>query len=497
MAAASDVNDDGYGDVIVGAPYYDNGNTDEGKAFLWHGSSTGLGSPGTPANADWTAESDENSALLGYSVASAGDVNGDGYGDIIIGARDCSNGQNAEGRVFVWHGGSSGLGNNGTPANADWKAESNQASARFGVSVACAGDVKGNGYSAVIVGADRYDNGQTDEGASFVWYGSSNGLNNGSDGNPGNAPWSKEGNGNYVYFGASVASAGDVNGDGYSDVIIGAPGYDTGQNPVNVGAFYVWHGSSGGLDSSAARTVVGDQAEGQYGVSVAAAGDVNGDGYSDVIVGGHLYDVDYAEEGIADVYLGSSSGIPATYAWRVSGGQTGAELGCSVSAAGDVNGDGYGDVIIGAHKYNVNHYGAAFVYYGNLGDGIDCRPRQWRTDLSTPVVAPLRTHSTSQVGLGLTGRTFYGRGDVKAQFEVKALGTAFNGSSLNETASWTDTGTGGAGITTTIGSLSNSTFYKWRGRIKYRLSDGAVQPFSRWFFIPANDLTESDFQVKD
>jgi len=89
------------------------------------------------------------------------------------------------------------------------------------------------------------------------------------------------------------------------------------------------------------------------------------------------------------------------------------------------------------------------------------------------------------------------RGDVKVQYEVKALGTAFNGSSLSETASWTDTGTGGAAIATTIGSLSNNTFYKWRARIKYRLSDGAIQPFSRWYFIPDNGLTESDFQVRN
>ena len=81
--------------------------------------------------------------------------------------------------------------------------------------------------------------------------------------------------------------------------------------------------------------------------------------------------------------------------------------------------------------------------------------------------------------------------------EVKALGTAFNGSGLNETASWTDTGTGGAGISSVIGSLSNNTAYKWRARIKCRLSDGAPQPFSRWFFIPSNALTESDFRVKN
>jgi hypothetical protein len=75
------VNGDGYADVIVGAPYYDNGETDEGRAYVYHGSSSGLS-----ATANWTAESNQASAYFGYSVSTAGDVNGDGYADVIVGA---------------------------------------------------------------------------------------------------------------------------------------------------------------------------------------------------------------------------------------------------------------------------------------------------------------------------------------------------------------------------------------------------------------------------
>ncbi len=86
MGTAGDVNGDGYSDVIVGAHHYDNSQTDEGAAFVWYGSATGLVASGTPTNADWTAESDQASARLGLCVGTAGDVNGDGYSDVIVGA---------------------------------------------------------------------------------------------------------------------------------------------------------------------------------------------------------------------------------------------------------------------------------------------------------------------------------------------------------------------------------------------------------------------------
>ncbi len=116
-------------------------------------------------------EENQAGALFGYSVASAGDVNGDGYSDVIVGACFYDNGQTDEGAAFIYHGSSSGLS-----TTAASQLEENQASARFGTSVASAGDVNGDGYSDVIVGAYLYDNGQSDEGAAFIYHGSSSGL---------------------------------------------------------------------------------------------------------------------------------------------------------------------------------------------------------------------------------------------------------------------------------------------------------------------------------
>ena len=348
VASAGDVNGDGYSDVIVGTYLYDNGQTDEGAAFVYHGSATGIN---TTAAA--TVESNQVNASMGVSVASAGDVNGDGYSDVIVGAYGYTNGQNSEGAAFVYHGSATGIN---TTAAAT--VESNQVTARMGVSVAGAGDVNGDGYSDVIVGAYLYDNGQTDEGRAFVYHGSATGINI-------TAAATVESNLVVAYLGCSVASAGDVNGDGYNDVIIGAYGYTNGQN--NEGAAFVYHGSATGINTTATATVESNQTNAFMGVSVAGAGDVNADGYSDIIVGAYFYDNGNTDEGAAFVYHGSATSINTTAAATVESNQINAQMGVSVAGAGDVNGDGYSDIIVGANFYDNGQTdeGAAFVFHGS------------------------------------------------------------------------------------------------------------------------------------
>ncbi|MEI8256937.1 MAG: integrin alpha, partial [Deltaproteobacteria bacterium] len=153
-------------------------------------------------------------------------------------------------------------------------------------------------------------------------------------------------------FGQSVASAGDVNGDGFADMVVGAWGASS-----YVGRAYVYLGSATGLATSPATTLTGVSRG-----SVASAGDVNGDGFADVVAGSVGAS---GQPGRADVYLGSATGLTTSPATSLTG-PDGADgrFGRSVASAGDVNGDGYADVVVGADGVSSNT-GRAHVYLGS------------------------------------------------------------------------------------------------------------------------------------
>jgi uncharacterized repeat protein (TIGR01451 family) len=377
VSTAGDVNGDGYADVIVGAPYYDHGQIDEGAALIFLGSAAGvMGS--SPADAHALLESDQQYAYLGASVSTAGDVNGDGYADVIVGARSYDNGQSNEGAALVFLGSTDGIVGS-SPADAHALLESNQDSADLGSSVSTAGDINGDGFADVIIGARSYDNGQSNEGAALVFLGSAAGIVGSS---PAGAHALLESDQQLAYLGHSVSTAGDVNGDGFADVIVGASTYDNGQ--PNEGAALVFLGSAAGIEGSgpadAHALLESDQADAQLGVSVSTAGDVNGDGFAEVIVGAGYFDNGQPNEGAALVFLGSAAGImgssPADAHALIEANQASARLGSSVSVTGDVNGDGFADVIVGAGYFDngQSDEGAALVFLGSAAGIVGSSP---------------------------------------------------------------------------------------------------------------------------
>ncbi|MBU0704519.1 MAG: integrin alpha, partial [Chloroflexi bacterium] len=360
VASAGDVNGDGYADVIVGVPRYDLGEIEEGAAFLYLGGPEGLAT--SPA---WIGESDQEYAWFGWAVASAGDVNGDGYADVIVGApRYDVTGLTDAGQAFLYYGGPTGI-----ITSTVWITHTDQAHARFGVSVSTAGDVNGDGYGDVVITANGYDGEETNEGVAFVYHGGADGLGS-------NPAWTDHPTDQaYANFGRSASTAGDVNGDGYSDVVVGASWYDTGPTDEDRdrGAVFVYHGGPAGLADAPSWTVTGDRREAEFGIAVASAGDVNGDNYSDLIVGAYKYTEDYEHprrEGAAFVYHGGADGLGGSPSWSGRSGQESAKFGSAVSS-GDVNGDGYSDVVVGAYSYDGGqpYEGAFFVYHGGA-DGL-------------------------------------------------------------------------------------------------------------------------------
>ena len=175
----------------------------------------------------------------------------------------------------------------------------------------------------------------------------------------------------------------DLNGDGYDDIALGADHYDKGQ--TNEGVVFVFYGSADGIAATPDWTGESNQSSAHYGRCVAAAGDVNGDGYGDLAVGSPYYDNGHSDEGRVWVYHGSSMGV-TVLAWTAEADQSYAYFGWSVDGAGDVDGDGYDDLIIGARDYQNGHSdeGRVFVFHGSPTGLETLRRGPTKTTMTTP-----------------------------------------------------------------------------------------------------------------
>jgi len=334
VAPAGDVNGDGYNDVLVGAPLYDNGQADEGRAFLYLGSANGLAA--SPA---WTWEPDQAGANAGAVVAPAGDVNQDGYADFLVGAPQWDEpGHVDAGAVFVFYGSSTG-----PPLVPSLKLVNQVTDSRFGSSACTAGDVNADQYADVVVGAPRFANGQANEGAVYVFHGSLIGLS-------GTAAFTLEGNEVDARAGASVSTAGDVNADSYSDIIYGAPGSSPSATPA-AGKAVVLRGSGTGITGTLFITITGSVDSMATGAVVALAGDMNGDGYADILVGSPGTNVGGPRRGSLVVYPGTSGGVSGVAYLTLLGTADQEHFGSSLASAGDVDGDGYADLAFGRVRY--------------------------------------------------------------------------------------------------------------------------------------------------
>ena len=175
------------------------------------------------------------------------------------------------------------------------------------------------------------------------------------------------------WFGGSVAGAGDLNGDGFGDVVIGAFNASVGAR-MNIGTATVYHGSAMGIGVMPTRTLVGAAAGDTFGYSVANAGDVNGDGFYDLIVGASAADPgSRVDAGTASVFYGSAMSVAMAPNVTLEGVAASNAFGRSASSAGDINGDGYSEVIVGAFLASPNmrnSAGAASVFNGSASGTV-------------------------------------------------------------------------------------------------------------------------------
>jgi hypothetical protein len=394
VSGAGDINNDGIDDIIIGAPNADPlGKNQAGESYIIFGDTNGF-----PADFELSSLNGTNGfqlngitalGLCGYSVSDAGDVNNDGIDDVIISAYNISAGA---GESYVVYGKATGFPKifelsslNGTNG---FRIAGTENGAYSGWSVSGAGDINNDGADDVIIGA--YQAAPDDKilaGKSYVIFGQTNNFNwrillsdlNGINGFQLNGIDSSD------RSGYSVSGAGDINNDGIDDLLIGAPGLN-----LSPGESYVVYGKTNAfpaifelssLDGTNGFRLNGFGVASYSGYSVSDAGDANGDNIDDILIGAYNAIKCGKYGGVGATYLvyGKTNDFPVEFQLSALDGLNGVQFngidsqdnsGYSVSCAGDMNGDGMNDLIIGApyaDPYGISAAGESYIVYGGTG----------------------------------------------------------------------------------------------------------------------------------
>lgn len=410
VADAGDFDADGLHDALIGAYYNDAGASNAGAAYV--ASSADSGTLDLSAVTLKITGTDAND-YFGRALSGAGDVDGDGDDDVVVGAYLNDAGATDAGAAYLIGGGLTGTMSASLATAVVVGDGGNDYAAR---SVTGGGDFDNDGYTEIALGASQEDSGGVDAGSAYVFYGPLSGTSSVSS-----ADAHLIGESIYDYAGYAVANAGDVNGDGMDDLLVGAYGSDAGG--ASAGSAYLLLGPlSGSLDLSLADgRYIGEDAGDQAGSSL-GSGDMDNDGLSDVIIGAPEVNDHGSAAGAVYMVLGSVSGdLDLASADAKLRGNSGSDhAGLSVSV-GDIDADGVGDPITGAwgDDTRASTAGVAYVLYG---------PPSGTADLSTVDVLLTGASSSDFAGYSVAGLSD-ANGDAYGDVLIGAYGQDSGGSS--------------------------------------------------------------------
>jgi len=434
LAGVGDLDGDGLADLAIGAPYADGVASDRGALYVFHGDPT-LRAEGERSleSADLVIRGALDGDMLGWSAAGAGDVDGDGLGDLLIGAPWDAHAGYAAGAVYLVQGSVlDGLGGEYGVEDLALRISAAAYDDRFGFAMDGVGDVNGDGRDDLLIGAPQADGLAPSSGVAYLLLGpftaecdasladatwSSDALNDGlgtavagigdmnadgladvaigayrrdmavTDGGVaavvlgrlepagswdlGDADALLYASQTRAFAGCALAGAGDVDADGYDDLLVGARGQDYGFG--DMGAVFLVRGpflGSDDLDAAAEAVIPGDVAYGYAGTAVAGPGDLDGDGHTDLVLSAPYAGGD-GNAGVAVVFYGPVEGVQSLSKAQavLQGGGAGHMLGEHLSGAGDVDGDGYPDLLVGVPGYDQPgaDAGAAWLLWGGAG----------------------------------------------------------------------------------------------------------------------------------
>ena len=395
VSAAGDLNDDELEDIVLGAP---NGNGGDGRAYVLFGRDQAFGPSfnlTTLDGSDGFLLTGSNGAFAGFSVSAAGDFDDDGIDDIILGGPFADpDGKNSAGEAYLVFGSDQGFNASLSLSNLDGNDgiifEGAQPNDFLGVSVAGIGDINGSGpgdinsdgFDDLILGASTAS---ANAGKAYVVFGDDSGFGarfDLADLTP-QQGFFFTGLNSGDFLGTAVSGAGDADADGFADVIMGASGFNPGTGS-GTGAAYLFIGRPNTFEIGTELDNLGNKrlirldgiADNDYaGVTVASAGDINGDGFHDTLLGAPSADPG-GRNGSGESYLIFGRGdelyppelnlqdLDGSDGFAISGVLAGDSSGFSVSSAGDIDNDGFDEIIIGAPNAN-NGAGAAYVLYGS------------------------------------------------------------------------------------------------------------------------------------